>query len=125
MKRTTLKNVLLLLILVLLIGTALVACDREQEQDWDVQSYADSQKAVNLANSYSDNLEGSYTQILEGMALEQANQDSKFQAIKVDETALAAKNKKVIYKKRSATYGLEDLSYWGANNNITYAGSLK
>ncbi len=124
MKRTTLKNVLLLLILVLLIGTALVACDREQEQDWDVQSYADSQKAVNLANSYSDNLEGSYTQILEGMALEQANQDSKFQAIKVDETALAAKNKKVIYKKRSATYGLEDLSYWGANNNITYAGSL-
>lgn len=92
-------------------------------RDTDVQTYAQSQIRVNVANSYLNNLENSPTKILNDSEVDQAKKDGLLQDVEVD-TSQIPENKKVIYKKRTAEYGIEDLSYYGANNNITFPGAL-
>ena len=84
------------------------------DRDYEVQTFAESMKYSYKPDKLATNLSDSPTEILD-------ENDERIKDIKV---ANVPEGKKVIYKKRSAGYGLDDLAYYGANNNITYAGAL-
>ena len=88
-----------------------------------VQDYTEQQIKANVANSYLNNLNGSPTKTLSEAEVVQAKEDGLLSEIEIDPSQIN-KGKKVVYKKRSAQYGIEDISYYGVNNNITYPGSL-
>ena len=92
-------------------------------RDYELQSYTQNQIKVNVANSYLNNLENSPTKTLTDEEVAQAKNKGLLNDVEVDVSQLP-ENKKVIYKKRTAEYGIDDLSYYGANNNITFPGSL-
>lgn len=119
--------VVMMAMLLCITTVSFVACDSKDDikRDWAVQTYVEQQKEINSANYYSNNLADSKTQILEGETLNNARMDSEFGKIAVDNEAdLAKDGKYVVYKKRTATYGTDDLTLWGANDNITFAGAL-
>lgn len=93
-----------------------------QEQvilDAAVQTFAEQQKRASLTNSYSTLLSNSKTVTISKEEGEKLKADGLLESVDVE-----PEGKEVIYKKRSAAYGIDDLSYYGANNNITYAGSM-
>ncbi len=53
----------------------------------------------------------------------QAKNAGKLSGKEVDSVSLPT-DKNVVYKKRSAAYGIEDISFGRANSNTIYAGSL-
>lgn len=93
--------------------------------DYSVQEYLLGQKNINVADSYSTNFSDSgKDDTLTDDELAELENDQNFSKIKVDEAEALNQGKEVVYKKKSAEYGIEDLAYWGANNNITYPGAL-
>lgn len=95
----------------------------DYSRDEEVQDYAQNQIKANIANSYLNNLESSPTKTLTDEEVAKAKKDGLLQNIELSASQIP-NNKKVIYKKRSAEYGMNDLMYFGANNNITFPGSL-
>ena len=91
------------------------------KRDETVQGYAEQLKHTNLVSSYATSLSSCKTETLGDSEVEQARKDGLLKDVEVNSVPAG---KKVVYKKRSASYGLDDLSYYGANNNITYAGSM-
>ncbi len=92
--------------------------DKIQIRDSAVQTYAEQQKRNNQARFYTSDINGNSTSVLSSKELEQAIAENKITI------GAPIEGKKPVYKKRSATYGMNDLSYWGANENITYVGSM-
>lgn len=84
------------------------------DRDYEVQTYAENMKFSYKPDKFATSLSNSPEEVLN-------ESDERIKDIKV---ANVPAGKKVIYKKRSAGYGLDDLAYYGANNNITYAGAL-
>lgn len=97
--------------------------EEDKIPDGAVQTYLEGQKDINAANLYSTNLNNSPTVLLNDEQVAEARIAGKLEGIEIDETSIPS-NKKVIYKKKTATCGIEDLAYWGANSNTTYAGAL-
>lgn len=97
------------------------ACGRKKQME--VQDYAEQQINVNAANSFLNNFNGSPTKTLSDEEVAQAKKNGLLSEVEIDPSQIG-EDKKVIYKKRSAQYGIDDLSYYGANNNITFPGSL-
>lgn len=87
-------------------------------RDDGVQSYTMTQKYSNVSRNYITDLRNVPTKTLSADESEQAIASGYIQRMPELE------GRKVVYKKRSAEYGIDDLSYYGANNNITYAGSM-
>lgn len=131
------KTISILLSCVCLVGA--VGCDgmdwltnifnktsqKEEIADYSVQEYLLGRKAVNAADTFETNFSDSGKEdVLTSDEVEKLKNDKNFSNIKVDEAEALNQGKEVVYKKKTAQYGMEDLSYWGATNNITYPGAL-
>ncbi len=92
----------------------LYAIWEESSRDEMLQTVADTMKFNYLPDKFNSSLTNSSEE-----TLDEAEWIKQGQEIVTPE-----KGYSVRYKKRNAQYGFDDLSYFGANDNITYAGSL-
>lgn len=90
-------------------------------RDDEVQTFAENMKFSYKPDTLANNLCNSSTITLTEEDLKNEEISEKIRDIEV---ANVPEGKKVLYKKRTAGYGLDDLAYYGANNNISYAGAL-
>lgn len=91
------------------------------ERDDEIQTFAETMKYSYKPDSLANDLCNSSTITLTEEDLKNEEISEKIKDIEV---ANVPEGKKVLYKKRTAGYSLDDLAYYGANNNISYAGAL-
>lgn len=128
------KNKITALLLCVIMIAAMSSCFSDMESNsvitsekdeinYEVQEYLYDRIDDNAANAYSNNFTNScVTNTIN--TEEERNQvanDNKYLEL---QNSQKIEGKEAVYVKKTAKYGMEDLSYWGANNNITYPGAF-